>query len=157
MREYGPLILRLSLGAVFIGHGAQKLFGVWGGGGLSGTAGFFQSLGLAPALPIALLVGIAEFGGGVLLVLGAFTRWAALALAVEMGIAVWKVHFSAGFFLNWYLTPGVGHGYEFNLVLVAGLLSLIFTGPGAFSLDGYRVRSAEAEAAGRARLRAGNV
>jgi putative oxidoreductase len=157
MREYGPLILRVSLAAVFIAHGGQKLFGAWGGFGLAGTAGYFGTLGLTPSYPLAVLVSLTEFGGGILLLFGALTRWAALALAIAMGVAIWKVHLPHGFFLNWTIAPGQGHGYEFNVVLIAALACLVFTGPGAFSIDGQRARSAEAEAAGRARLRAGSV
>ena len=78
MQPYGPAVLRLSIGLVFVAHGAQKLFGVWGGGGPSGTAAFFAQLGLTPALPLALLVGLLELGGGLLLMAGAFTTAAAL-------------------------------------------------------------------------------
>ena len=157
MREYGLLILRLGLGAVFIGHGAQKLFGIWGGGGLSAMAGTFQGLGLVPAFPLALLVGVTEFFGGLCLAAGAFVRFVAPPLAAVMAVAIWKVHLPNGFFLNWYMRPGVGHGYEFNMTLIAGLTCLIFMGAGALSVDGFRERSAESEAAGRARLRAGKV
>src|SRR5262245_30526562 len=152
LRPFGPLVLRLALGAVFAAHGVQKVFGLWGGAGLSGTAAFFSELGLRPAYPLALFVGLVELAGGVLLAAGAFTPIAAAVLAIDMIVAVWKFHLRSGFFLNWTSTPGVGHGYEFNLVLLAGLVCLILTGPGAFSIDGRRSRSAEAEAAGRARL-----
>jgi putative oxidoreductase len=145
------------VGAVFVAHGAQKLFGLWGGGGLAGTAAFFAQVGLTPAYPLAVLVGVLEFGGGLLLIAGALTVFAALALVLEMAIATWKVHLANGFFINWALTPGHGHGYEFNLALIGALVSLTLTGPGAFSIDGYRARSAESEAYGRARLRAGKV
>jgi putative oxidoreductase len=103
------------------------------------------------------LVALIEFGGGILLLFGALTRWAALALAIAMGVAIWKVHLRHGFFLNWTIAPGQGHGYEFNVVLIGALACLALTGPGAVSIDGWRARSAETEAAGRARLRAGNV
>jgi putative oxidoreductase len=149
MQAYGPVVLRLAVGAVFVAHGAQKLFGVWGGGGLTGTAGFFTQLGLTPAFPLAVLVGVVEFVGGLMLVAGALTLLAALALAIDMAVAIWKVHLANGFFL-----PG---GYEFSLTLIGVLVALMLTGPGAFSVDGRRARSAEAEAYGRARLRAGNV
>jgi putative oxidoreductase len=149
MQPYGPAVLRLAVGAVFVAHGAQKLFGVWGGGGLDGTAAFFTQLGLAPAFPLAILVGVTEFAGGLMLILGAFTLYAALALVINMLVAVWKVHFAAGFFLP--------SGYEFNIALVGALVSLMLTGAGALSVDGQRARSAEAEAYGRARLRAGKV
>lgn len=157
MQPYGPAILRLAVGAVFIGHGAQKLFGVWGGAGPGGTAAFFSQLGVSPAYPLALLVGVVELIGGLMLVLGAFTLVAAFALAVDMGVALWKAHLQSGFFLNWGMTPGRGQGYEFHLVIIAALAALMLTGAGALSIDGRRARSAEAEAAGRARLRAGKV
>jgi putative oxidoreductase len=157
MREYGLLVLRLALAAVFVAHGAQKLFGIWGGGGLSAMAGIFQNLGLVPAFPLAVLVGVTEFFGGLLLAAGAYARYAAGPLIVVMGVAVARVHMANGFFLNWYMRPGVGHGYEFNLTLIAGLLCLMFMGAGALSVDATRDRSAESEAAGRARLRAGKV
>jgi putative oxidoreductase len=157
MREYGLLVLRLALAAVFVAHGAQKLFGIWGGGGLSAMAGIFQNLGLVPAFPLAVLVGVTEFFGGVLLAAGAYARWAAGPLIVDMVVAIARVHLANGFFLNWYMRPGVGHGFEFNMVLVAGLVCIIFTGPGALSVDVFRARSAETQAAGRARLRTGNV
>jgi putative oxidoreductase len=157
MRQYGPVVLRLAIGAVFLAHGAQNLLGVWGGGGPTGTAAFFAQIGLAPAYPLALAIGILEFAGGLMLIAGAFTLPVALLLIADMLVAMWKVHLAHGFFLNWTNTPGAGHGYEFNLVLVAALVSLMLTGAGALSLDGHRARSAEAEAYGRARLRAGKV
>jgi len=157
MQPYGPAVLRLAIGAVFVAHGAQKLFGVWGGGGLSGTAAFFGQLGLTPAYPLAILVGLVEFAGGLMLIAGALTLFVALALALDMVVALWKVHLANGFFLNWNMVAGQGHGYEFNLALIGALVSLMLTGPGAFSVDGRRERSAEAEAYGRARLRAGKV
>jgi putative oxidoreductase len=157
MQPYGPAVLRLAVGSVFAAHGAQKLFGVWGGGGIGGTAAFLTQLGLTPAYPLALLVGLVEFAGGIMLILGALTLVAALALTINMAVAVWKVHLANGFFLNWNMVAGQGHGYEFNLALVGALVALMLTGPGALSLDGRRARSAEARAYGRARLRAGNV
>ena len=150
---YGPTVLRLALGAVFIAHGAQKLFGIWGGPGLDGTAAGFAQMGLQPSYALALLTGIVEFGGGVLLVLGALTVPSAILLALTMLVATWKVHLANGFFLNWTITPGQGHGYEYNLALIGGLVCLALTGPGAFSIDGRRAESAAAELAGRARLR----
>jgi putative oxidoreductase len=155
MRPFGPLVLRLAIGSVFVAHGAQKLFGVWGGGGPSGTAAFFQAHGLSPAYVLALLVGLVELAGGFLLLAGAYTLMAAAVLMAVMVVAVWRVHLPYGFFLNWTGAPGVGHGVEFNLVLIAGLACLMLAGPGAFSVDGRRSHSAELEAAGRARLRGG--
>ncbi len=157
MERYGPTVLRVAAGAVFVAHGAQKLFGVWGGGGVAGTAAFFTRLGLTPASPLAVLVGVVEFAGGLMLIAGALTLVASVALTINMGMAIWKVHLANGFFLNWNLEPGRGHGYEFNVALIGALVSLMLTGPGALSVDGQRARSAEAEAYGRARLRAGRV
>lgn len=157
MQPYGPAVLRLSIGSVFLAHGAQKLFGVWGGGGIGGTAAFFAQLGLAPALPLALLVGGSEFIGGILLLLGAFTRATALVLTVDMAVAIWKVHFLNGFFLNWNMVRGQGHGFEFNLALAGALVALALTGPGILSVDGWRARTAQTRAYGRARIRSGSV
>lgn len=157
MHVYGLAVLRVIVAAVFIAHGAQKLFGIWGGYGLAGTAGYFEQLGLKPGHALAMLVGIVEFGGGLMLILGALTQVVAVALALTMVVAIWKVHALNGFFLNWANTPGQGHGIEYNLVLIGALVALMLSGPGAFSVDGRRARDAEAEAAGRARLRARKV
>jgi putative oxidoreductase len=147
----------LAAGAVFAAHGAQKLFGLGGGGGLTATAAFFSQLGISPAYPAALLVALIELAGGLLLVAGAFTTYASGALLIDMLVALWKVHLGAGFFLNWTMAPGRGHGYEYSLMLIAALVSLLLTGPGALSVDGYRSRLAATEAASRARLRAGQL
>ena len=157
MQAFGPAVLRLAVGVVFLAHGAQKLFGLWGGGGPSATAAFFQQLGLSPAYLLAIFVGLVEFLGGLLLIAGGFTLVVCVLLTLNMLVAVWKVHLGSGFFLNWTNAPGMGHGYEFNLVLIASLAALILTGPGALSFDARRARSAESLAAGRARLRAGGV
>jgi putative oxidoreductase len=157
MQRFGPAVLRLAVGSVFIAHGAQKLFGVWGGVGLAGTAALLTQLDLTPAYPLAILLGLVELGGGIMLLFGALTLLGALALSVSMGAALWKVHLVNGSFLNWNLVPGQGHGYEFNLLLIGALVSLMLTGPGALSIDGRRARSAEARAYGRARLRTGSV
>ncbi len=154
MREWGPAILRVVVGVVFVAHGLQKLLGVWGGGGLSATADFLAKFGLPAPFALAVLVGVVETAGGGLLVVGAYARWAAAVLAIEAGIAIWKVHLPYGFFLNWAVAPGVGHGYEYTLTLAACLVCLILTGAGALSVDAARARAAEEEALGRARLRA---
>jgi putative oxidoreductase len=137
------------VGAVFLAHGAQKLFGLWDGPGLTGTTAFFKTLGLPYPYPLALLVAVTEFAGGALLLLGGLTRWVALALAVDMGVAIWKVHYTNGFFLN----ARGGPGSEFVLVLLGALVCLMLTGPGPLSWDDWRDSSAEAMRAGRARAR----
>ncbi|HEX5474865.1 MAG TPA: DoxX family protein [Vicinamibacterales bacterium] len=150
MNRYGPTVLRLVVGATFAAHGAQKLFGVWNGGGLPATAAMIGSLGLSPAWPLAIVLGVVEFVGGLMLIGGAYTLWASLALLVDMVVAIWKVHLPHGYFL-------AQGGMEYNVVLVGALLALVLTGAGALSVDGRRARSAEIQAAGRARLRAGKV
>lgn len=155
MQGFGPTVLRLAVGAIFAAHGAQKLFGIWGGGGPSGTAAFFNQLGLTPAYPLAVFVGLVELLGGLLLIAGAFTAIVAAVLMFDMLVAVWTVHLPYGFFLNWTSAPGQGHGYEFNLVLIAALVALMLMGAGSLSVDEWRLRSSESLALGRARLRSG--
>jgi uncharacterized membrane protein YphA (DoxX/SURF4 family) len=89
----------------------------------------------------------------VLVFLGAWTRWAAIPLAIGMGVAVWKVHLPSGFFINWALAPGTGHGYEMNLVLIGACVCLSLTGAGELSVDKLLDRSAESALAGRQRIR----
>ena len=144
MDRYGPTVLRLMVGITFVAHGAQHLFGVWGGPGLTGTAASFDSSGLSPGFPLAVAVGVTEFGGGFLLMAGALTPYISVALITVMIGAMWKVHLANGYFINWAMTPGVGHGVEYNLMLIAALLCLTLTGPGAFSIDHRRERSAAA-------------
>jgi putative oxidoreductase len=136
----GPAVLRLATGSVFVGAGLQKLLGIWGGTGISGTTGLFQAIHLSPAYPLAVFVTWLELIGGFLLISGALTTWIAALLVIEMAVAIWKVHLVHGFFLNWTLRPGVGHGYEFNLVLIAALICLILTGPGLLSIDRWRLQ-----------------
>jgi putative oxidoreductase len=153
MRAYGPTLLRLPVGAVFLAHGLQKLLGIWGGPGITGTVHMVQGLGFGYASAIATLLIAAEVAGGTLLILGWGTLWVTIALLIDMGIAVWKVHYPNGFFLNWALTPGKGHGIEFNVVLIGALLCLLLVGPGALSVDEHKSESAASRAAARARAR----
>ena len=125
--SFGLLILRLVAGGTMFGHGAQKLFGWFGGGGLQGTAGFFGNMGFRPALPAALAAGLAE-AGGLLLAAGLLTPLAALGIATVMATAIALVHWSKGF----WNTKG---GYEFPLLLFATAVALTATGPGRFSID----------------------
>ena len=150
MQSYGPVILRVCVGAVFVAHGLQKLLGMWGGPGLDGTAGMLGALGLPYPYPMGVLLAVTEAGGGLLLILGGLTRPAALALAVDMAVAMWKVHYAHGFFLG---GQGRGDGIEYTLVLFGALISLMLTGAGALSIEEWRNQSAEAAARGRARAR----
>jgi len=140
------------VGSVFLVHGAQKLFGLLGGAGITGTSHMLASLGLPYATPLAILLGIAEFGGGVLLILGSVTLWVSLALLVDMALTVWKVHYPHGFTLTGGLTPGLGQA-DLHLVLIGALFCLMLGGPGAWSIDERRTQNAEAQARGRARIR----
>jgi putative oxidoreductase len=126
--ELGILIVRLAIGLTLAAHGAQKLFGWFGGGGIAGTAPFLEQLGFRPARLHAALAGIAETAGGLLLAAGLFTPLAAAALLGVMVVAVGSVHWGKGFFLQ-------TGGLEYNLVLGAGALAVAFTGPGGLSLD----------------------
>ncbi len=122
------LPIRIAVGVVMIGHGAQKLFGWWGGHGLQGTANFFaESLGLEPGLLMAILAGSAEFFGGILLILGLLTRPAALLIAITMAVGILKVHSDAFFLSN--------NGMEFALTLLLASVALIIGGAGALSVD----------------------
>jgi putative oxidoreductase len=125
--SYGILVLRAVVGTTMFAHGAQKLFGWWGGPGPRGTAGFFGSLGFRPPLLMAMAAGASE-AAGLLLALGLLTPFAALAIASVMVVAVGAVHFKNGFWAT-------GGGFEYNLVLwtVAGAVAA--AGPGRFSLD----------------------
>jgi putative oxidoreductase len=123
-----PLILRVPMGVIFSAHGAQKLFGWFGGYGLEGTGQFMASMGLNPGIVMAALAGSAEFFGGLALLLGILTRPAAAVLAFTMLVALVSVHLSNGLFM-------ANNGYEFALALLAMSLSIVICGGGAFSLD----------------------
>jgi putative oxidoreductase len=153
MRSFGAATLRVCVGAVFLLHGAQKLFGVLAGAGIAGTAKQLTSLGLPFATPLAVGLGIVELAGGVLLILGSATMWISLLLLLDMALRVWKVLYPHGFSVNGGLTPGVGQMGEFHLVMIGALLCLLIGGPGAWSLDERRSQNAEAQARGRARIR----
>lgn len=126
--ETGLLIIRVVVGLSLAAHGAQKLFGAFGGYGIAGTGGFFESLGLRPGKLFATIAGLGETGGGLGLALGLLTPFAAAAIVATMLVAIVKVHFEKGFF-------GQNGGYEYPLVLGAVAVGLAFTGPGSFSLD----------------------
>ncbi len=126
-------VVRVVLGVIFFAHGAQKVLGWFGGYGLSGTTKYLTSLGLP--LPVAYLVCFFEFLGGVGLVLGLLTRPAALAVIIVMIGAIQQAHWRHGFFLNWSLTPGKGHGFEANLAFIAMALACLIAGGGALSVD----------------------
>ncbi|WP_352308946.1 DoxX family protein [Psychrobacter sp. W2-37-MNA-CIBAN-0211] len=122
------LILRVPIGLILAAHGAQKLFGWFGGNGLAGTAQWLSSMGMEPGLLMAILAGGAEFFGGLALVLGLLTRPAALVAAFTMLVAIFSVHISNGLF-------AADGGYEYALVLMVALLALAVQGGGSLSMD----------------------
>src|SRR4029077_9315950 len=122
------LVLRVVVGLLFVGHGAQKLFGAFGGGGLDATAGMFDNIGLRPGWLHARAAGTAEFLGGGLRALGLFPPFAAAVLIAVMTAAVITVHAPNGIW-------NTNQGYEFNLVLAAAVFALAGTGAGNWSLD----------------------
>jgi putative oxidoreductase len=124
---WGLFILRLAMGSVFIAHGAQKLFGAFGGPGLKGFSGFLGSMGIKPAMAWAVATALVEFVGGLFLVLGFLTRISAGLIAVVMAMAFFTVHLKNGFFVD-------KHGFEFVLVLLAAAIALALLGPGNFAL-----------------------
>lgn len=126
--SFSGLALRLSAGVIFVAHGAQKLFGSFGGYGLEGTGQWMASIGLEPGYLMALGAGSAEFFGGIALLLGLLTRPAAFALAITMLVAIVVVHLPNGLFMS-------NDGYEFGLALLGISVALVFNGGGKFSLD----------------------
>jgi putative oxidoreductase len=124
---YGLLLLRVVAGGTIWAHGAQKLFGWFGGHGVRGTAGFFENLGFRPPVILAALAGLGE-AGGLLFAAGFLTPLAALGMVIVMLNAIIVVHWSKGFF------NGNG-GLEFPLTLATIAVAVTATGPGRFSID----------------------
>ena len=126
--DIGLLLLRLTVGLTLAAHGAQKLFGWFGGPGLDVTGKFLEPLGFYPGRRHALMAGLVETGGGLLLALGLLTPVAAALVFSVMLVAAVSVHLKKGFFM-------ASGGYEYNLVIGLAGLAVAFTGPGALSLD----------------------
>ncbi len=125
----GLLVIHVVVGATLAAHGAQKLFGWFGGPGVDGTAGYLESLGLRPGRLLALAAGGAELTGGTLLVLGLATPLAATLIASTMLVAVFTDSRRKGFWIY-------NGGFEYELVLVVVAVGLAFAGAGRWSLDG---------------------
>jgi putative oxidoreductase len=124
----GLLALRVVVGLLFVGHGAQKLFGSFGGHGPDGTGAFFESVGMRPGRSMALVAGAFEVIGGLLLAAGLVTPLGAAMLSIVMFTAIWTVHIGKGL----WVTEG---GFEYNLVLLATTFAVSAIGAGAWSLD----------------------
>jgi putative oxidoreductase len=123
--DWSLLILRVVVGVVFMAHGAQKLFGAFGGPGLAGVV---QMLG-----PIGYLVTIGEFFGGLGLVAGILPRFSAASIIVIMLGAIGMVHGKVGFFMNWG-GQQAGEGYEYHLLAISALLPIVIAGSGRYAL-----------------------
>jgi putative oxidoreductase len=126
--SFAPILLRVPAGIIFAAHGAQKLFGWFGGFGLEGTGQWMASIGLQPGWWMALMAGSAEFFGGLLLIFGLLTRPTAVVLAFTMLVAIFTVHIGNGLFMS-------NNGYEFGLSLLAISAALAVSGSGRFGLD----------------------
>ena len=125
--------LRLVLGIVFFAHGAQKVLGWWGGFGYSGTMNAFTNMMHIPA-PLAFLAIMAEFLGGIGLLVGLLARVAAFGIGVNMLVAVLMIHRHVGFFMNWYGNQQ-GEGWEYHLLAIALAVVILVRGAGAYSID----------------------
>ncbi|MBC3362672.1 MULTISPECIES: DoxX family protein [Pseudomonas] len=125
---YGLTVLRIVVGIIFAAHGSQKLFGLFGGYGLAGTAQWMESIGLTPGYLMATLAGGTEFFAGLALIIGLLTRPAALGLAILSLVAIFSVHIGNGLFM-------ANNGYEFALALLAGSIAVLIEGAGKLSVD----------------------
>lgn len=122
------LVLRLVIGLTFAGHGAQKLFGWFGGYGLDGTGQFFDSIGIKPGKAMATLAGLGEFVGGLMFAAGLLTWIAAIVITVTMLVAIVTVTGKNGYWIT-------ANGYEYSIAIIAVAVGVALTGPGAYALD----------------------
>ncbi len=128
MKDWAALPIRLGLGTVFIAHGLQKVFGLFDGAGVAGFSEMLQELGFPLSGMLAYAVAYIEFIGGIFLILGLFTQGTAFVLAIVMLVAMAKVHLEKGLFLS-------AGGYEYTLIIICSLLSLLCSGAGNLSFD----------------------
>ncbi|WP_064091814.1 DoxX family protein [Rossellomorea aquimaris] len=128
LAAFGLLIIRLVVGLTFAALGSQKLFGWFGGHGLQGTGGFFESIGIKPGKTMALIAGIAEVAGGLMFAAGFLTPIAAILIIATMVMAIVKVHGPNGYWLT-------QNGSEYNVMLIVVALGVALVGAGNFSID----------------------
>jgi putative oxidoreductase len=126
--DWALLVARIVVGAVFMAHGAQKLFGAFGGPGLSAIV---QMMG-----PLGYLVTIGEFFGGLGLIFGFLSRFSAASIILIMLGAIGMVHSQFGFFMNW-TGKQAGEGFEYHLLVIGTLLPILIAGPGRFAIGRY--------------------
>jgi putative oxidoreductase len=134
--DYTMLILRLVLGGVIFAHGAQKLFGIWGGHGMAWTVGAWKQWWNIPSVLTYSVIFI-ESLGALLLMLGLLTRVWAFLIGIIMMVAVHLVHLKWGFYMNWYMDPSRGEGFEYHVLTIAIVAALLIKGGGACSIDLY--------------------
>ncbi|MDF2925944.1 MAG: oxidoreductase [Paenibacillaceae bacterium] len=127
MMDLGLLIIRLVVGLTLMGHGAQKLFGWFGGYGPKGTGGWMESIGMKPGVLMAVAAGLSELLGGLLFAAGLWLPVAAVLIIGPMLVAIVKVHGANGYWSD-------KGGFEYNLVLIAAALSIALIGAGAYSI-----------------------
>jgi putative oxidoreductase len=132
--SFGPLVARLVLGFVMLPHGAQKVFGWFGGHGFTGTMNFFTGMMHIPVL-FAFLAIVAEFAGSLGLIAGLLSRVAAFGIASVMLVAIITVHGANGFFMNW-MGNQKGEGFEYHILAIGLALVVMIQGAGKASLDG---------------------
>jgi len=127
MADFALLVLRTSIGIVFILHGLQAAFGLLGGPGISGFSGMLTGLGFKPAIFWAYIGAYTELLGGLFLLLGIFSRISASLIIIFMVVAAWKVHWAKGFFIQ-------SGGFEYTFVIICACIALMLLGPGRFSI-----------------------
>ena len=126
--EFGLFLIRVVVGLTLAAHGAQKLFGMFGGHGIAGTGQFFESIGFRPGRVMAAIAGSGELGGGLALAFGLLTPFASAVIIATMAVAIWSVHIEKGFFNQ-------SGGFEYPLTITAIALGIAFIGAGPLSLD----------------------
>jgi putative oxidoreductase len=134
-KSYALLLVRLALGVVILPHGMQKALGMFGGYGIEGTLGFFQSMGMP--LFLGVLVILAEFAGSIGVILGVGTRFMAASLFIQMtGAMILGGHIHNGFFMNWFGNQP-GEGIEYFILVLGSALALTIAGGGKWSVDSF--------------------
>ncbi len=137
MQAYGPTVLRVFLAAVFIAHAIEKLFGVWGGR-LAETVAALTRMHVPAAYPVAVAIAAGELACGILLLVGAFTLWATIALLAGEAARVYQTHAATASIVPAARMPRLE--LELSMVLIGGLIALLLMGSGAASLDRTRIR-----------------
>lgn len=128
MIDFGLFVIRLAVGLVFAAHGAQKLFGWWGGPGMDRWTGVIEGMGVRPPRLWAAVAALNELAGGLFLAIGLLTPLAAAVLVAQSAVIIARVHWTKGFWNS-------SGGFEYPLVMGAGALGIALAGPGAWALD----------------------